>query len=151
MQLYGGGQNLLAQRESTAGTVAGENQSFYSNPALSLVTAPSNAPQMGASMAGTGQTISSTAGPWSYPTSDLESLMNMVYNATSATNIGQANAQGGRRNRDDRGRWRHGEQAITAPRYYDDPECAQLSAPGDAGAWTGRRGRLAAAGAICLA
>lgn len=95
MQLYGGGQNLLAQRESTAGTVAGENQSFYSNPALSLVTAPSNAPQMGASMAGTGQTISSTAGPSLYPTSDLESLMNMVYNATSATNIGQANAQAG--------------------------------------------------------
>jgi len=95
LQLYGGGQNLLAQRESQAGTVAGMNQSYYTAPALNLLQPGSTAAAQGQTLTSTGQAISGGAGPTLYPTSDLESLMNTTYNATAAANIANANNKAG--------------------------------------------------------
>ena len=95
VQLYTGGQNLLQQRENEAGQVATMDASLYTDPALSWIGATSGAPQMGQTMTATGQAVGANAGPTLYPTSDLESLMNLVYNAQASANIGQANAQTG--------------------------------------------------------
>jgi hypothetical protein len=95
MQLYGGGQSALATRESEAGSVANLNANLYTNPAMELLGGTSTAPQQAQTLTGTGQSVSSNAGPTMMPTSDLESLFNMVYNAQAASNISDTNAAAG--------------------------------------------------------
>lgn len=93
LQLYSGGQNLLATRENQAENAAGTVASDQIDPTMSLLTQNSTAPNIGTSLLNTGQSVSSNAGPTLYNTGDLESLMNTVYNQQAASNISQANDQ----------------------------------------------------------
>lgn len=91
LQLYGGGQNLLAQREGEASTVAGENQSFYTNPVLAMLGQTSNAPNAGQTLTSTGTAVGSSALPTIFPTSDASSLFSTALNQNSAASIAQGN------------------------------------------------------------
>jgi len=93
LQLYGGGQNLLAQRESQAGTVAGMNQNYYTNPALSLVNPGSSAAAQGQQLTSTGSNISTGAGPTIFGQAQNYDLFSTAYNANAAAGITNANNQ----------------------------------------------------------
>lgn len=95
MQLYAGGQNLLAQRESEAENAATTSYNTTVAPITNLLTPNSNATSQALSLTNSGQSISSNAGPTLYNTGDLESLMNTVYNQQAASNISQANDEAG--------------------------------------------------------
>jgi hypothetical protein len=87
-----GGQNLLAQREQTAGNVINQNMQNYTDPVLAMLGINSNVPSTAASMTGTGSSLASnaTAGT-SINMNDLTSLLGTTYNATAASNIANAN------------------------------------------------------------
>lgn len=91
LSLYAGGQNLLGTRESQAENAASTAYSTQAGPLTNLLTPTSTAPNLGLSLTGAGQSVSSNAGPTLYKTADLESLMNTVYNQQAAANISQAN------------------------------------------------------------
>lgn len=83
LQLFGGGQNLLNQRESAAGQAATLNANLYEDPLLSLFGSNAGAPAMAAGVAGGSTNLVSP--------SDLESLFSGVYSAKNAANTANAN------------------------------------------------------------
>jgi hypothetical protein len=89
MQLYGGGQTLLGQRESEAGSVANLNNSMYTNPALEILGGSSSAPQQAQTLTATGAGAASSQDLVS--SSDLYDMFNTVFNANSAASIASAN------------------------------------------------------------
>lgn len=91
-QLATAGQNTLAQRESAAGSAISQAQQDITNPALSILTTPSNAPALSANLTNTAGSIAGPSGP---SLTDPMSVMNALFNAQSAANIQSANNQAG--------------------------------------------------------
>ncbi len=94
LQLYGGGQNLLATREAAAGSAANLGYNLYTSPALSILGVNSNVPGQAQSFTGTANAAAGGAASGDntiLSTSSLDSLFNLAYNANAATNISNAN------------------------------------------------------------
>jgi hypothetical protein len=91
MQLEGGGQNLLSQRESAAGSVATLNNNMYTNPAMEMLGVNSPAAGQAQTLTSSGENISSNVGPSIIPTSQTSDLFNTAYNANAAASITNAN------------------------------------------------------------
>ncbi len=91
LQLYAGGQNLLNQRESAAGTVANLNQQNYTDPLLAMmgVTNPAAGPQ-GQTLTGTGQAVASNT-PNTTVVPDYASMFDTAFNANAAQGIANSN------------------------------------------------------------
>jgi hypothetical protein len=85
MQLYAGGQNLLQQRESSAGAVAGMNNSFYTNPVLSMMDFTSNAPAGGQTLTATGANQAGNSAV--IPQNSAYDMFNTAFNASTAGQI----------------------------------------------------------------
>ena len=89
MQLYGGGQSLLGQREGEAGNVASLSGSLYSNPALNLVTNPGGTPSQAQTLTATGAGATGSQAMIT-PGSTMD-IYDEVFNANNAATIASAN------------------------------------------------------------
>jgi hypothetical protein len=93
LQLYAGGQSLLARRQQQAGQTATLTNNLMVNPALDLMQrSSSSVPGQAQSLTTTGSALGANAGPSVVPTSDLADLFGTVYNSNAANSISNANA-----------------------------------------------------------
>lgn len=93
LNLYGGGQNALATRESAAGSTATLNNNMYTNPAMELLGVNSPAPQQGQTLTSTGANLGGSSAPIS--SADSYDMWNTIYNATGSTDIANMNSAAG--------------------------------------------------------
>ena len=92
MQLLGGGQNLLAQREGAATGVINQNMTDYTEPLMQMLGINSPAGTQAQNTTTTGSSLATGAtAPESITTNDLTSLLGTTYNANAASNISNAN------------------------------------------------------------
>jgi hypothetical protein len=91
LQLYAGGQNLLAQREDLAGRVGAMQNQFYTQPLMEMLGFGSSAPGAGQTMTATGAALAGSQPTGTMSMNDVESLFNMLYNAGVSKSIASQN------------------------------------------------------------
>lgn len=95
LQLYGGGEAALAQREAAATNAINVSGQNITLPALGLATTQSTAPGVSQNLLGGAGQLAQNASSSLVPTSQLSDVLSTVYNARSAANIAGANNRAG--------------------------------------------------------
>lgn len=90
LKLFGGGQQLLGQRQQFGAQEAGLENSLVTSPALGFLTGQSISPALGTSLLGQAGAIAGPSGPSLTHPSDA---LGAAYNAIAASQMGTANNQ----------------------------------------------------------
>lgn len=94
LNLYAGGNTQLQQAETAGENALSTGFNTVTSPALSLISPTLSTPTQGMDLTGANAGTVAAGSQGDLPsTSDIESLMNTVYNSQASANIGQANVQ----------------------------------------------------------